>query len=307
VGDEFDKNNRNTATQTEVLTSPGDIAKDLADFKPEPALVVVQGDQLGRVFRLKQGRTTIGRHPETDVLLQQRAVSGYHAEIRVSDKSVILEDLKSTNGTFHNTARLTRPVVLQPNDLIKIGASVFKYVDSKIDSDFAESLHKKTTKDAMTGAYNKEYFVKALVQSIEIAKSGYPLSLIMFDLDHFKKVNDTYGHLAGDYVLTETCRVLREIVVRSEDVLARYGGEEFAVIMPDSPLKVAVGVAERIRKTLESHDFVFEGKKIPVTSSLGVVAWVPGFATSDQMVAAADELLYKSKQGGRNRVTAMPE
>lgn len=297
----------NTRTQTEVLTSPGDLLKDLSDAKPDPALVVVQGDQLGRVYRLKNGRTSIGRHPDTDVLLQQRAVSGFHAEIRVSEQSVILEDLKSTNGTFHNATRLARPVVLQPGDLLKIGASVFKYVDSKLDAEFAESLHQKTTRDPMTGAYNKEYFTKALAQSLEIARSGYPLSLIIFDLDHFKKVNDTYGHLAGDYVLKETCRVLRDSVVRAEDVFARYGGEEFAVVMPDSQLKIAVGVAERIRKTLESHDFVFEGTKIPVSASLGVVAWKPDFTTSDQMISAADELLYKSKAAGRNRVTSMPE
>lgn len=295
----------NTSTRTEVLTSPGSLAQDLDT--PDPALVVVQGDQLGRVFRLKPGRTSVGRHPDTDILLQQRAVSGFHAEIRVSENSVILEDLKSTNGTFHNTERLARPVVLQPGDLIKIGASVFKYVDSKLDSEFAESLHQKSTRDPMTGAYNKEYFTRALAQSLEIAKSGYPLSLILFDLDHFKKVNDTYGHLAGDYVLKETCRVLRDSVVRAEDVFARYGGEEFAVVMPDATIKVALGVAERIRKTMESHAYVFEGTQIPVTASLGVVSWTPDFASSDDMIGAADELLYKSKQAGRNRVSSRPE
>ncbi|MEO5666730.1 MAG: GGDEF domain-containing protein, partial [Bdellovibrionota bacterium] len=137
----------------------------------------------------------------------------------------------------------------------------------------------------------------------EVAKSGFPLSIVIFDLDHFKRVNDTYGHIAGDYVLKETTRVIKETVVRSEDILGRWGGEEFLLIMPDAKLEVAVGVAERIRKTMEMHDFVFSGMKIPVTASLGVAIWIPALKTAEDFLEVSDQLLYKSKQDGRNRVS----
>ncbi|MBS1985537.1 MAG: diguanylate cyclase [Bdellovibrionales bacterium] len=296
---------RHTSTRTELQAVGDTSAKELLleAQKRDPAFIVIQGEMTGKVFRLKPGRNVIGRHPNSDIAIQQRAVSGVHAEVRVADATVILEDLQSTNGTILNKDKLARPAVLQANDLIKIGGCVFKYIDSKLDASFAESLHQSVITDPLTGVYNKGYLLKAMVSALEIAKGGFPLSLIMFDLDHFKKVNDTYGHLAGDYVLKETCKVLKESVIRTEDILARYGGEEFTVVMPDSPLAPAVRVAERIRATLEGHRFEFNGTVIPVTASLGVVVWVPAFDTAEKMIQAADDLLYKSKQSGRNRVS----
>lgn len=298
---------RHTATKTDVASGFDTVAQRLLSEaeKKDPALVVIQGEMTGRVFRLKPGRNLIGRHPNSEIPLHQRAVSSLHAEIRVgAEATVILEDLKSTNGTILNRDKITRPAVLQPGDLIKIGGCVFKYIDNKLDANFTESLHQGAITDPLTGVYNKGYLMKALASSIEIAKGGFPLSLIIFDLDHFKKVNDKHGHLAGDYVLKETCRVLKEAVIRTEDVLARYGGEEFAVVMPDSPLAPAVRVAERIRATMEGHNFVFNNVKIPVTSSSGVVTWKPAFDSPDPMIEAADQLLYKSKEQGRNRVSS---
>lgn len=297
-----------TSTHTEIETSPDSLAQDLLmqAQKSEPALIVVQGELVGSVMRLQEGRNTIGRHPNCDVVVQQRAVSSQHAEIRVGGGSVILEDLKSTNGTTVNREPITRPVVLQGGDLIKIGNAVFKYVNNKLDASIAESLHQQTTTDALTNVSNKAYLLKALTSSMDIAKSGYDLCIIIFDLDFFKKVNDTYGHVAGDYVLKESCRVIKENVVRSDDVIGRFGGEEFMIIMPDSPLRVAAGVAERIRKTLETHSFEFSGQKIPVTASLGVGAWKESYTKPEDFIEAVDKLLYLSKQGGRNRVTEDP-
>jgi diguanylate cyclase (GGDEF)-like protein len=299
------ENVRVTSTQTEVLTHVQPDADDLMGkaSKLDPALIVVQGEMLGRVFRLKEGVTQIGRQPDNAVVVQQRAVSGRHAQVRREGGTVILEDLKSTNGTILNQDKIERPQVLQQNDLIKIGTCVFKYSENQLDTSFTESLHHKGSTDELTGVYNKAYLTSSLASAIEVAKSGFPLSIVIFDLDHFKRVNDTYGHIAGDYVLKETTRLIKATVVRSEDILGRWGGEEFLVIMPDAKLEVAVGVAERIRKTMESHDFVFSGMKIPVTSSLGVATWNPQYKTPDNFLEAADQLLYKSKQEGRNRVT----
>jgi diguanylate cyclase (GGDEF)-like protein len=297
---------RHTGTKTEVATANDTQA--LAFLKKaetiNPALIVIQGDLVGRVFRIPAGKTSIGRHATCQIAVSQRLVSSFHAELKRLDEGVILEDLNSTNGTLLNGALVNRPIALKSGDLIKIGNTVFKYVDKEIDAQFSEELHKQTTRDALTNAFNRAYVMRALTSSIEVAKSGYPLSIILIDLDFFKKINDNFGHVAGDYVLKESCRILHETVVRTDDILGRYGGEEFVVVMPDCGIIDAVGVAERIRKTLETHHFEFNSQKIPVTASLGVIQWHPRFQSPEEFISACDELLYKSKAGGRNRVTS---
>jgi two-component system, cell cycle response regulator len=297
---------RHTATKTEIQTSIDPSSQDPFNKNErfDPSLIVVQGDLVGRVFRINPGRNVIGRHPSCQVQVSQRTVSSFHAELRRAQQSVIIEDLKSANGTLVNKNKIKAPLQLAAGDLIRVGNSVFKFVDKELDSSFSENLHKQMTRDPLTGAFNRGYIAKALEASIEIAKTGYPLSLIMFDLDHFKKVNDTYGHLAGDYVLKEVCRLLYESVLRAEDTLGRYGGEEFLLVLNDSNLDVAVTIAERIRATLEKHSFVFDAKQIPVTASLGVVSWTPKFESVDKFVEAVDTLLYHSKKSGRNRVSS---
>ncbi len=296
---------RMTATRTEILTSPGAEAHELVKQakKNDPSLIVVQGELLGKVYRLREGRNTMGRHPKSDICLQQRAVSAEHAFLIRTGKKILLVDNKSTNGSFVNGQQVDGEVYLKSGDQIKIGTCVFRYSDSKLDTQLVESLHEKGTRDPMTGALNKGAMLNSLESAIETARGGYHLSLIIFDLDHFKKINDIYGHIAGDYVLIEVCKVLRESVIRQDDVLARFGGEEFVLVMPDSNLEAAMNVADRIRKTIEDHDFVFDGKKIAVTTSLGVITWKPAFKKATQMIEAADELLYQSKNNGRNRVT----
>jgi len=296
---------RHTATKTELLTSPDSGAADLIGKanQIDPALIVIQGEMLGRVFRLKNGRSVIGRHPSCDVQVQQRTVSGFHAEIQRTDSVCLLEDLKSSNGTVLNKEKISQATRLKAGDLVRIGSSVFRYVESHLETDFSENLHQKVTRDALTGVHNKAYLLQALQSSLEIAKTGYKLSVIIFDLDHFKKINDTYGHVAGDYVLKECCRILVDSVLRAEDILGRFGGEEFVVVLPDSEMAVAKQIAERIRKTIQAHPFEFQGTPIPVTTSLGVVEWRAELGTVDALIEAADQRLYVSKRSGRNRVT----
>lgn len=299
-------NVHNTSTRTELQTVPdADIREWLKKAgMQEPALIVIQGDSMGKVHRLKAGRNVIGRHADSSIQIQQRAVSSFHADIRVtSEQTAILEDLKSLNGSYVNSTKVDTPVVLKQNDLIKIGSFVFKYVDNHLDTSMTESLHDQGTLDMLTGAYNKGYLLKLLNSSIAIAKGGFLLSVIILDLDHFKKVNDTFGHIAGDYVLKESVKVIRENVIRADDKIGRFGGEEFVVLMHDTPLQVAKEVAERVRATLAAHHFEFDGKQIPVTASLGVALWNPSFKTASDFINFADQLLYKSKQNGRNRVS----
>jgi two-component system cell cycle response regulator len=297
---------RQTGTKTEVATSADTRAHELLQQaeKIDPSLIVIQGDLVGRVFRIPLGRMSIGRHATCQIQVSQRLVSTVHAEIRRNEHGVIIEDLNSTNGTLVNKGLLKQPIPLGAGDLIKIGNTVFKYVDKELDSNFSEELHKQMTRDPLTNAFNRAYIMKALSASMDIAKSGYPLSIVLIDLDHFKKINDTHGHIAGDYVLKETCRILQDTVVRADDVLGRYGGEEFIVVMPNCSLQDAVGAAERMRKTLESHPFEFSKAKIPVTASLGVLQWKPKFESNEDFIGACDVLLYQSKNAGRNRVTS---
>ena len=295
-----------TNTRTEIAdNNDSKIAELLKEAQEsDPALVVIQGEQLGQVFHLKQGTTTLGRHPDCDINVKQRAVSGIHAEFKVlHDGTVLLADKNSTNGVILNQQKIDRPVLLRANDLIKIGSQVLKFLDKQADTKLLEKIQEQGKTDSLTGVWLKGPLLQALRSSLDIAKRGYPLSIILLDIDHFKKINDTYGHLAGDYVLKEICRVLKETGLRSEDVFGRFGGEEFMLILPDSPLKVAESIAERMRKNIEKHNFVYDEKNISVTSSFGVCQWKAEHEAPEDLIEECDQALYSSKSSGRNKVT----
>ncbi len=294
----------NTSTHTALAEGDSKIEEFLKESqKHDPALVVIQGDLLGQVFHLGKGVTTFGRNPECDIVINQRAVSSVHAEFRVSNQGEItLEDKGSTNGTILNNQKIDRPVILRGGDLIKIGTQVLKYLDKQADTKLLEKLGAQGKTDSLTGIWNKGHLMQALNSSFDLAKKGYALSVILFDIDHFKKINDTYGHLTGDFVLKELCRVLKETVLRGEDVFGRFGGEEFMLILPDSPLKVGLSIAERLRQSLEKHQFVYDSKTVPVTSSFGVAEWSPTHKIPEDLLAGCDRALYKAKNEGRNCV-----
>ena len=165
-------------------------------------------------------------------------------------------------------------------------------------------LNEKATRDALTGAYTKGALLERGPEVIKRAETlGEELSLIVFDIDFFKKINDGHGHAAGDYVLKELSRVVGTKLTRSEDFFARYGGEEFVIILINNPLKSAMEIAERVRTTVQGMTFVFEGKTIPVTISIGIATRKEDEGTWEGLFKRADEALYQSKQNGRNRVT----
>ena len=187
-------------------------------------------------------------------------------------------------------------------DLIKIGGAIFKFLQGgNIESLFHEEIYRMTIVDGLTQIHNKRYFMEFLEREMaRCARYDRPLSLILFDVDHFKKINDQHGHLAGDFVLKR----LAELVgrhIRKEEAFARYGGEEFAVIMPETPAHRARVFAEKIRAMVEASPFEYEGQMITVTVSLGVSEMGPHRGTKS-FVAASDDNLYKAKDWGRNRV-----
>jgi len=270
----------------------------------EPALILLEGDLPGQVFRLRPGRQIIGRRPECDIRVRERAVSGIHAEVIRVRETVTINDLASTNGTLVNGMRIRTPVSLMQGTLLKLGNCVFKFVDSLLEVEFTEAMHTRTITDPLTGAYNKSYLVARLGFVIDTASETKPVSIITFDYDDFKQVNDRFGHAAGDHTLRVTTALIAESFVRPADLFARMGGEEFVIVLPDTPLETAVEIAEQLRRTLSDRTFDYEGQAIRLTSSFGVCTATSPVEQPEFILGRADELLYRSKREGRNRVTA---
>lgn len=273
----------------------------------EPAVDFIGGPAMGKQILLQEGETVWGRSKDADMMVEDEAISRYHFKIKVKDKLVTIEDLNSTNGTYVNGIRVKQHL-LQPNDKIQISSLTvlrFSYVDP-IDTDVHNRIYEMALFDPITRAHTKRYFLDRLRHEFSHYKRrNQPLSLIIFDLDFFKKVNDGYGHPAGDFVLQKVAEVTRTIC-RKEDVFARYGGEEFVIVMRDTSEPEARAFAERLRLEIEHANFEFESNRIPVTVSIGVACYnEDNFQNSDELIKAADQCLYYSKAHGRNQVTTL--
>ncbi|MEM6533667.1 MAG: GGDEF domain-containing protein [Myxococcota bacterium] len=270
----------------------------------QACLVVYYGQNLGRRYFLDKAEQIIGRSDSANIQVDQDSVSRQHAKVRTQDAKAILYDLGSTNGTFVND-NPCHEEQLRDGDLIRIGQTIFKYISgSNIESKYHEEIYRLTTIDGLTQAYNKRYFLEALERELNRAlRYQRTLSLAMFDIDHFKKINDTHGHLAGDYVLRELANIVSHNI-RREDIFARYGGEEFSLILPEVDGEDASRVCEKLRRLIEEFDFRFAEKRIAVTSSFGIRATVKGETDVEvsEFIHDADERLYEAKTSGRNRV-----
>ncbi len=264
-------------------------------------LIYPAGSDLGKRFELELPEVTIGRGSDTDIQVDRDSVSRKHAKIERNGSQWRVVDLKSTNGTYVND----NPVdsrLLEDGDLVKIGAAIFKFLTGgNVETAYHEEIYQMTIIDGLTRAHNKRYFLENLER--ELARCGRnrrPVSLVIFDIDHFKKINDTHGHLTGDHVLKELASRVRGRV-RKEEIFARYGGEEFVVLLPEAENRAALEFAEQIRKLVEREAFEFEGDEIAVTISAGV-STVAEEMPVEGFIKLADENLYRAKRGGRNRV-----
>jgi two-component system, cell cycle response regulator len=268
----------------------------------EACLVVIYGQDLGKKYNLDQPAVLAGRSSKCDIQIDQESVSRNHAKIINTGKSIILRDLGSTNGTYVND-ELIDEYVLQDGDLIKIGRTIFKFLaGSNIENAYHEEIYRLTTVDGLTQIFNKRYFLETLEREISRAHRYHrELSLILFDIDLFKSVNDSHGHLAGDSVLRQLAAVLKQ-KIRREDIIARYGGEEFAIILPEISGANALLFAEKIRKLIEKTGFRFEDIRIPITVSVGVATMDETVLDTTAFVHLADRQLYQAKSEGRNRV-----
>ena len=288
------------------VASVGELQQELkAKVQRDRAyLIVLAGSNVGEMYRLEEGETFVGRGQTATIKLMDDGISRKHARLVQNGGEVVIEDLRSSNGTIVNGAPVASQI-LKDGDKIRIGSTTilkFTYND-QLDESFQQQMYEAALRDGLTKAYNKKYFLDRLETEIAYARRhGAHLSLLMFDVDHFKRVNDTFGHLAGDYVLAKLAR-LASGTVRTEDVFARYGGEEFGVICRGVPLPSAGILAERLRALVEATAFEHDGQRMPITISVGVAGHPEApIETGPQLIEAADQALYEAKRGGRNRV-----
>jgi two-component system, cell cycle response regulator len=261
---------------------------------------------LGTRFRLRPGSVIeIGRAPAAEISLPEvLAVSRNHARLEHRGVHVVLEDLGSTNGTFVNDRQIRGETVLASGDRFHVGSVHFKFLHERdVESAYHLAIYNLVSRDGLTEIYNQRKFAEEVARETARAiRYGRSLTLLLFDIDHFKAINDTYGHLCGDFVLKQLCQRVAE-VVRAEQVFARVGGEEFVVLCPETEARQGMTLAEKLRERIAGEPFEYSGFQVAVTCSFGVTELLSEMPDSEYLYAAADRALYHSKQGGRNRVT----
>ena len=293
-----------------------DDPEPLPELIPGPAghqahLILLYGPNVGQVFRLDEEMTNIGRDRACEVRVSDLGISRKHAAIyRNSEGSYLLKDQGSRNGTFVNDAKVDSGHALANNDRIRLGVNtILKFIDSEApESNYALTMYEAAMTDGLTGIFNRRYLEVRLGSELAFAqRHGISLAVLILDLDYFKKVNDTWGHLAGDQVLQEFCELLKE-VTRVEDTLGRYGGEEFAIICRLLDTERALIMGERIRSATEERVFCEGTHDIKMTVSIGLGAFTGSrFQTTDELWSTADQALYRAKAKGRNQVRAYSE
>ncbi|MBN8555489.1 MAG: GGDEF domain-containing protein [Deltaproteobacteria bacterium] len=304
--DEKDGDDTDYTTQMRQLEADTDPTRTL---KSQAVLLVMSGPTTGQsIFLETKDVWILGRSTDSDITLHDASVSRNHCKIKYqAPHTWIAEDLKSSNGTWHNGDRIQK-VELKSGDKLQLGTNIIlKFVlQDELELAFQKELYESATKDALTGLFSKRYFLEQLDVEFNFHKRiKKPISLVLCDLDHFKKVNDTYGHMAGDLVLKETGRLLLN-VTRKGDLVGRYGGEEIIVLLRDTPLQGAKIFADKLRQLIQKHPYIYEGKKIQVTASFGVATFSDeNYQSTTDLIKVADEFLYKAKQSGRNRVACL--
>jgi diguanylate cyclase (GGDEF)-like protein len=266
-------------------------------------LIVLAGESFGQMFPIDRPEVVIGRAADADLRLRDDGVSRRHARIAATKGDLYLEDLASANGTLLNGEPIRR-ALLKDGDTIQVGSTtVLKLAFSdELEEDFRRRMYQAALFDPLTSACNKRHMIDRLHTEISYARRHRtPLSLLMLDIDHFKRINDTHGHLAGDHVLSTLGQIVSG-ALRAEDLFARYGGEEFAVLCRGTTADDALALAERLRSRVEAFAFEYQGRLIPVTVSIGVAGWFDQQDSDTQLIANADEALFKAKNTGRNRV-----
>jgi len=258
---------------------------------------------LGKRFVLDHNPTRVGRGADNQIVLDGDSVSRRHAQFVQRGIPWLIVDEGSTNGTYCNDEQISREVVLKNGDRVKIGPTIFKFLSGAyVEAQYHEEIYRMTIIDGLTQIHNKRYLYEALEREmIRGRRHERDLAILMFDIDHFKRINDVHGHLAGDFVLKELARIVQSRI-RRDEVFARYGGEEFAIILPETSLEGAAALAETLRQKVAEHLFVFQADSIRVTISIGCALLRENDRAANELIKRADERLYVAKNSGRNRV-----
>lgn len=288
-----------------------------ANSDRRPVLVALGGELLATPIPLERDQVVLGRALEADIRLNDAKSSRLHARIciEVDPKSgrklFKIQDLSSTNGTLVN-GQIVREAVLTPGDKILIGDHLFRFeLLDEIDREFQQQIRRLIGHDELTGLLtSKSFFTELRREASQAAEASQPFCVLMMDLDHFKVVNDTYGHLIGSRTLQDV-GVIIKAALRSGDVAARFGGEEFAAFLLDADYAQALVAGERVRRAVEQHQFSAGGQGIGeagqsfhLTISVGVAAFPDDASDPIRLVELADSALYRAKRSGRNLVCA---
>ncbi len=303
--DQVDKGHPGSETTQVIQCDVPVVARPAA--RDRGSLLMLSGPEPGKMFPLDPKREAVlGRGGEASLRIDDRGLSRNHARLFRLHRRFWIEDLRSTNGTFVNGVQVFEPVALQDGDRIQIGGDTvlcFQLQDAA-EQEASRKLYDSAVKDPLTQVHNRRYLDERLEQEFAFAvRHQQPLSALMVDVDHFKSINDTFGHAAGDAVLRVMAQTVRR-TVRTEDLVARYGGEEFCVLARGVPVDGALVFGERLRATLEELSIPWEGRSLQITSSIGCATWskTRSFDNASALLQAADAALYRAKDAGRNMV-----
>lgn len=276
-----------------------------------PVLIVIRGIPQGKRYLL-EGRSTfvLGRGLAADIQIDDANVSRHHLQLVLEGERISITDMGSRNGSYLNDELIGRATVeLAKEDMIKVGNTILKYLPAgQFETLYHINIANAAHRDPLTGLFNRQYISDVLEVEFKRAKALHTaMSVVFYDIDDFKAINDTHGHEGGDHVLIALGACMTEMGLGQHDLAGRYGGEEFIVVLSNSTVDEAAEVAERIRKRIENHAFTYAGRQIPVTVSLGVAAIRPDSKRGADVLRLADAAMYESKRNGKNRVTVAPE
>lgn len=304
------RKNEQEITETIDLTSLAEEVLKSDKNRTKARLVILSGQDAGRTIALGDGAIVLGRDPKCDEVLHDEGVSRRHIKIERADgDAYFVEDLRSTNGTYLSGERVSRHRLSDGDKLVLGRRTMLKFMyQSDIEENYFKEMYESSTKDGLTGIYNRKFLMEKIAADLSFAKRHrIPIALLMFDLDRFKSINDTYGHQTGDLVIIAMVKAISNII-RAEDTFARYGGEEFSIVAQGTDLDGAGILAERIRNHVAEKTISPEqgqGDPFRITVSIGIAVLRPGAGIApEELIAVADENLYEAKKKGRNQVVA---
>jgi two-component system, cell cycle response regulator len=295
--------------ETRAMSDDGNGSLAGSRARLQATLKILTGLEAGRTYIVSGHQTLIGRSTQCDLSIDNEELSRRHCRVFRSGDTFVVEDLGSRNGTLIDGAVISFAVPLREGTIIRLAAGVaIKFsTQDELEVKAEQRLYESAVLDALTGVHNRRHLDQRLRAEVAFAtRHRSALSVLLLDIDHFKKINDTLGHPAGDAAL----RALGELLlktVRTEDIVARYGGEEFAIVLEGTDRQGAFQLAERIRQEVEQQSFASQQGAFQATLSIGVASYPDDAREKADIIARADQSLYAAKHGGRNRTVCFSD